>query len=129
MAMKRPVVTDPPWAAPVWPESPPDPAAMRVNYGAYADELVIGFSSDRAYNTVVVPVTTPNDDYAGLLVDIESGAVVGIHVYPLLALAVRLHPTWKPLASPHPQKDTVAQVIADIRGLYGRYGVDDPENT
>lgn len=127
MAIKRQEVTDPPWTSPVWPDLLPDPAGMKVVYGALADELVIRFSPDRTFNTVVVPVTTPDEDYAALLVAMDSGAVVGIHVYPLLAFAVQLHPAWRILAKKDPQPESVARIVADINELFGRYGVDDPE--
>ena len=85
MAMKKIETTQPGWLIPVWPVQLPDPAAMRVIYGAFADELVIRFPQGRHDETVVVPVATPDKDYAGMLVEDSSGAVIGVHVMPLAA--------------------------------------------
>lgn len=129
MAMNKIVVDDPPWAFPVWPDRLPDPEAMKVVYGTIADELVVRFERGRRYDTVVVPITTPDEDYAGVLTDFSSGAVVGIHVYPLLAFAAQVHPLWKPLAEQDPPPEAIARIITDVKDLFNRYGVDDPATT
>lgn len=127
MAMKQHAVRDPVWASPVWPDRMPLAQDMKVVYGAIADELVIRFHGNRHFDTVVVPVTTPAIDYAGVLTDFSSGAVVGIHVYPLLAFAIQRHPSWKPLAEPDPPSEVVLRIIEDVKQLFDRFGVDDPD--
>lgn len=126
MAMKQ-HVDDPAWASPIWPDRLPDPETMKVVYGKVADELIIRFSPNRRVDTVVVPVTTPDEDYAAVLVDFTSGSVAGVHVYPLLAFAVQIHPEWGPLAENNPSSQTIAQIVADIKELFDCYGVDNPE--
>lgn len=127
MAVNPLVVEDPAWASPVWPDRLPAPRDMKVLYGAVADELVIRFSATRHYDCVVVLITTPNEDYAGVLTDFSTGAVVGIHVYPLLAYAAQLHPTWAPLAERSPPTGSIARIVKDIKELFDRYGVGDPD--
>jgi len=126
VAMKK-QAEPPAWASPVWPDRLPDPAAMRLVYGSKADELVIRFSADRRGQTVVVPVTTPDHDYAGLLVSADTGAVVGVHVYPLAAFAVRRHPDWRAATEPNPPLEVASRIVNDIRALFDRYGIDDSE--
>lgn len=126
MAMRK-HVENPAWASPIWPDRLPVPEAMKVVYGAIADELVIRFSTDRRDDTVVVPVTTPDEDYAAVLVDFTSGSVAGVHVYPLLAFAIQVHPAWKPLAENNPPPEAVARIVTDIRELFDRYGIEDPD--
>ncbi len=129
MAMRQHVVETPLWTAPIWPETLPTPDSMRVVYGAYADELVIGFFPGRRYDlVVVVPVNTPDHDYAGVMVDGESRAVVGVHVYPLMAFASRMHPSWAGMANTPPAPETIAGVVDDIKSLLDRYGAAPPED-
>jgi hypothetical protein len=98
---------------------------MRVLYGALADELVMRFGSSRGHGEIVVPVTTPNVDYAGLLVAAESGAVLGVHVYPLLAFAIQRHPAWRAAADPIPGPEVANLIVTDIKGVFDRHGVED----
>lgn len=127
MAIRQHSMHDPAWASPVWPDQLPNAEVMKVVYGPLADELVIRFYGNRHFDTVVVPITTPDVDYVGVLSDFATGAVVGIHVYPLLAFAIERHPFWKPLAQVDPPPDSVALVVEDIRKLFDRYGIADPE--
>jgi hypothetical protein len=127
MAIEKPTTVFP-WDNPTWPERLPNTAEMRVLYGATADELVVRFSATPHQGMViVVPVTTPDRDYASLLVADDSGDVIGVHVMPLVAYATRKHPDWIRLAYPEPEPAAVERVVADIRSLFARYGVDDPQ--
>lgn len=126
MAMKKLNVEDSVWSSPIWPGTLPDLESMKIVYGTVADELVIRFWRDRRYDTVVVPVTTPEEDYASGLTDFSSGAIVGIHVYPLLALGVKRHPSWERLADQNPPPEALARIVADVKELFDRYGVGDP---
>lgn len=126
MAIEKSALTPPAWANPVWPDRLPDAAMLRVLYGAFADELVVRFDNDRHLDAIVVPITTPRDDYAGLLVAGDTGAVIGVHVYPLVALAGLRHPTWRAAAEPEPTSETASRIVNDIRALFDRYGIDDP---
>lgn len=123
MAMKKTAPTKNPWDHPVWPEQLPDPAAMRIVYGEFADELVIRFSDRRHHDLViVVPVAIPEDDFAGMLVAADSGVVLGVHVYPLAASAVKQHPACKQVGEPEPE--AVLRLVEDIRELYKLYGIE-----
>jgi hypothetical protein len=46
---------------------------------------------------------------------------------PLVAYATRKHPDWIRLAYPKPGPAAVERVVEDIRSLFERYGIDDPE--
>jgi hypothetical protein len=123
MAMKKPAAAASALDDPVWPDTIPD-TGLCVRYGVLADELVVRFS-DRRYHdvVVVVPIATPDHDYAGLLVAADSGAVLGVHVYPLATFAVKRHPGWRPLREQEPPPAVVGSLIKDIRALYDRYGI------
>ena len=129
MAMKKTATAENPWDNPIWPEQLPDAKAMRVAFGAFADELVVRFADRRHHAMViVVPVATPEYDYAGMLVAEDSGAVLGVHVYPLVAYAVEIHPAWQQLAEPDPEPAAVLRVVEDIRALFDRHGIDPDES-
>jgi hypothetical protein len=102
---------------------------MKVVFGAFADELVIRFADSTYPDTVVVPVATPNRDYASLLVADETGDVIGVHVMPLLVYAAKRHPAWIEVAGPFPAPDAAQRIVEDIKLLFDRYGVvpDDSE--
>lgn len=107
----------------IWLNQMPEPAGMKVVYGAHADELVVRFFPDRKFGLVVVdPVADPHD-YAALMVDDETQTVIGVHVYPLLAFAIKQHPGWAALAAKDPHPAAVAGIVADIRSLYERHGL------
>ena len=73
MALKRRSRHAAAWESPTWPRALPDAASMDVAYGVLADELVIRFDPDQQFEmAVVMPVTTPDIDYAGLLVEINE---------------------------------------------------------
>jgi hypothetical protein len=52
---------------------------------------------------------------------VDTGGVVGIHVYPLLAGAARHRPHWRRLAEPDPPAELVAAFGAGVRQLFERY--------
>ena len=60
-----------------------------------------------------------------LLVDEQTGAVVGIQVMPLLAHARDLPPAWPFLVHEDgpARREAVAALVADARALFERYGV------
>jgi hypothetical protein len=76
---------------------------------------------------VVVQVTTPDRDYAGVLVAADSGAVIGVHVMPLAAYAAKQHPDWMQASLAAPEPAAVERLVEDIGGLFERYGIEDPE--
>jgi hypothetical protein len=129
MAMKEPTKTETALENPHWPATLPD-SGMRVAYGKIPDELVVRFSPERYHDMVVVaPIATPDLDYAGMLVADDTSEVLGIHVYPLAAFAVKRHPSWRALMEAEPSAEAVLQIVKDIRALYERYGLDpDDEN-
>ena len=100
---------------------------MRILYGCIADELVVRFASDGGHGEIVVPVKTPNVDDAGLLVAAGTGAILGIHVYPLRAFAVQRHSARRAAAEPNPGTEGANLIVTDIEDLFDGYGVDDPD--
>lgn len=127
MALKKTWTTEPRWETPVWPDRLPDADEMRAVYGAFADELVIRFSPTHHHDMViVVPITTPETDYAGVLVAADSGAIIGVHVMPLAAYAAKLHPEWKLVGVAEPAPDAVRGLVEDIKNLFERFGIEDP---
>jgi hypothetical protein len=123
MANKRPLELAPPWADPNWPDRLPDARTLRLVYGDFADELVVKLD-DAIHEEIVVPISTPGRDYAGLLVDIDSGAVFGVHVYPLAAYAVERHPAWLAATTPNPAPSVATLIVRDIKNLFDRYGIE-----
>lgn len=109
---------------PRWPAALPDPAAARVSYDEPADELTIFFGG-KPVPAVSDPLDAPEGD-AYLLVEEGTGAVVGLHVIPLVAGAVPAFPAWRRLAEPDPPPAAVAAFIADVAALAARWGADGP---
>ena len=112
----------PPWANPIWPDQLPDPTSLRLLYGSVADELVVLFENARGQAAYVDFIDTPDVTYAGVKVDMHSGAVIGVHVYPLAALAVELHPAWRRALMPDPSPRIANRIVTDIKQLFERYG-------
>ena len=127
MAVEKRELSQTPWDTPIWPDRLPDAETMRLLYGELADELVIRFDDNRYSLVAVVLITTPKEDYAGVLVESDRGAVVGVHVYPLVALAVDRHPSWLAAAAPNPPPEVASHIVNDIKRLFDRYGISDPE--
>jgi len=110
---------------PRWPDAPFDLARSRLRYGAFADELVL-FFSEEPVASYVSGIDAPEHDDAAVLVglgpgDEDTGEVVGIHVYPLLAGAHRKPAHWRRLAEPDPPAELVAGFVAEVRDLFERY--------
>jgi hypothetical protein len=124
MAIENPEPLQSVWDNPMWPDRLPNPKALRVLYGALADELVIRFDGMRYQDVAVVLITTPSDDYAGLLVEGDRGTVIGVHVYPLVGLAARHHPTWLAAVEPQPSPQVAIGIVNDIKGLFDRFGIE-----
>lgn len=127
MAVENPELIQPIWAHPVWPDRLPDAETMRILYGADADELVIRFDNARYRDVTVVLITTPTDDYAGLLVEGDRGAIIGVHVYPLVAFAVQRHPAWRAATEPNPTPEVATRIVNDVKHLFERYGIENPD--
>jgi hypothetical protein len=73
-------------------------------------------------------IATPDRDYAAIKIDMDSGAVIGVLVYPLAAWAVKRHPAWRNALSPDPPPEIARRIVLDIQELYDRYGRT-PEST
>lgn len=113
----------PPWSVPHWPIEPAPDRKLRAYYNPPADELVVRFVGG-ANPVVTVAIGTPERDYAHLLVDAKSGAVVGVQVDDLLAWAVCEHPQWRLLAWPDvaERQGLLAPFLAEVAALFARYG-------
>jgi len=110
---------------PRWPDQPFDPARAYLNYDVIADDLVLYFGSEPVA-AVSDLIDAPEGDDAAVLVglgpgDEDTGEVVGIHVYPLLAGAHRKPAHWRRLAEPDPPAELVAGFVAEVRDLFERY--------
>lgn len=122
MVIARPELTPPPWANPIWPDPLPKSRDLRVLYGAVADELVVLFDDVQRPPGIFDFIDTPDETYAAIKIDMQTGAVIGVLVYPLTALAVRLHPDWRAAGKPNPSPDIANRIVMDIRRLYDQYG-------
>lgn len=112
------------WRSPAW--LPLAQVAEPAYAGWYepADELVVRFRETRNMRAVVIPIAgQPAEDIA-LMVDEETGAVAGVQVMPLVASAALRHPAWRECASEHPPAEAVAALVADVRRLFERFGVE-----
>ena len=112
-------------ARPRWPAQPFDPIRAYLDYDGYADEMVLYF--DGAPSPAVNDaIDTPSDSDTALLVGLgpdgkDTGEVVGIHVYPLLAGAARKPAYWGRLAEPEPPAELIARFVAEVRDMFERY--------
>lgn len=120
MAMRRIAPGIEPWAHPRWPGEAPDPARVVIAYGELADELVIGF--DGPPGGIVVPLASPAADVA-VLVDPETGVIVGAQVDNLRLMADSRCPGWRRLTEPSPPGAAIVSFVATVKALFGRYGV------
>jgi hypothetical protein len=125
MAVTRSVLEKEAWNAPAWPNRLPPADTLTVLYGENADELVIRFPSAPARDIVVVFIDTPDIDYAGMLVRMDTGDVVGVYVNYLAIYAVSQHPTWHSMTNRCPNPADAHLVVADIKELFERYGIGD----
>lgn len=113
----------------VWADPLPPASATEVRYGNEADELVARWDGFVPVSAVSMFFEHPGIEAVGVIVDWATGQVVGIHVCPLLHRATRRYPHWGSLAHPNPPAEAVSALVADVRALFDRYGVDldDPE--
>jgi hypothetical protein len=117
---------------PRWPTAPIDPTVVSVSYDAPADELILYFGG-RPVPSFTDQIDAPDGD-VHLLVNEETGDVVGIHVYPFLAGAVQWRPAWARvvwavLAGEYGTIELLQELpgfIAEVADLAARYGIDGP---
>ncbi|MGH2613915.1 MAG: hypothetical protein ACRDJC_01645 [Thermomicrobiales bacterium] len=129
MAISKRELTQPIWANPIWPDPLPEPDDLRMVYGAEADELVVLFRNARHSAPVFDFIDTPDVSYSAVKIDMESGAVIGVLVYPLAAFAIERHPDWRPASAPNPLPAVASRIVTDVKHLYDQYGLvpDEPE--
>ena len=87
-----------------------------------ADELVIYFDNVVHYDKFVLFLDSAEADYAAVMVEWGSEAVIGVLVYPLIHYAAKLHPVWRMAATPGPAAEVAGRIVADIKELYDRHG-------
>lgn len=111
------------WDNPVWPEAIPSADRLRLVYGDFVDESVVLFEDARGRDAYCDFIATPDDvDDAAIKIDMGTGAVIGVMVYPLAALAVDVHPAWRGAMEPNPPPEVRRRIVIDIKELYDRYG-------
>lgn len=123
MAMIQPGVEAGSWTDPWWDARPTDLAEPPARYGAFADELVARFFEWSATPVETIFLAAPGREYIGVIVESDSGRVVGIQVDNLELAGVRDHPHWAALLHPEPSRDAVVTLISDVRALFDRFGV------
>ena len=123
MAVAKPEQLGPCWDIPAWPETIPNADRLRLIYGSFADELVVLFEEGRGCEGYFDFIATPDRDFAAIKIDIDSGAVIGVLVYPLAAWAVKRHPAWRGAMAPNPPPDLARRIVLDIKDLHDRYGL------
>ena len=123
MAIAKPEGLGQVWDNPVWPETIPSDDRLRLAYGSFADELVVLFEDGRGRAAYFDFIATPGEvDYAAVKIDMDSGTVTGVMVYPLAAWAVEKHPAWREAMESHPSPNLARRIVLDIKELYDRYG-------
>lgn len=120
---------------PLWPTTPIDPAGVDAHYDASADELTLYFSHEgKQIDWYSDPIDEPAGGHVAMMVEEETGRVVGIHGRPFLVGAVAKHPawtklTWGLLAGEYGAEMVGAALpdfIAEVQALAARYGADGP---
>lgn len=111
---------------PRWPSEPFDNAGAFLHFGEVADELLLFFSPEPVPSVSDPLVESPDGGETAVLIglgpdDEETGEVVGIHVYPLLAGPAQAHPAWRGLTEPDPDPEVVARFVTEVRELFDRY--------
>lgn len=122
MAVTRSDLSAGSWTRPRWPSAVPDPGRAVVAYNPLADELTVGI--DGPPGGIVVPLAGTAGGVA-VLVDQETGAVLGGQVDNLLYRAVDHYPSWRRLAEADPPLEVISRFLTDVRGLFDRFGVAD----
>jgi hypothetical protein len=92
-------------------------------YGSFADELVVLFEEGLGREGYFDFIATPDLDDAAIKIDMASGAVIGVLVYPLAAWAVERHPSWRNTLAPKPPPEIARRIVLDIKELCDRYGL------
>jgi len=123
LAVAKPELEEKIWSDPVWPDPLPEPASLRLLYAAEADELVVLFDDQRYPAVYFDFIGTLDEDYAAIKINMRSGDVIGVLVYPLAALAVERHPAWRPALAPNPPQAVANRIVMDIKDLYDRCGL------
>jgi len=100
----------------------PDPAQTGGGYNPLADELVIRFAGTTGQRSFVVPIPAADDLESNVLSADKTGAAVGVQIDNLLFRAVVAHPTWRVLAEPNPPTEVVADLLAEVKRRFDRYG-------
>lgn len=112
------------WRFPTWRD---EPEAFRVAYAGYdecADELVVRFANAAGKVGIVEPLVTPEDSYANVMADADTGEVIGVQIDNLRAAALQHFPDWAPVATEdEPPPAAVDRLVADVHDLFTRYGV------
>ena len=123
MAVVKPEQIGQVWDIPVWPQAVPNADRLRLVYGSIADELVVLFEDGRGSDGYFDFIDTPDLNYAAIKVDMVSGEVIGVLVYPLAAWAVEQHPAWKDAMTPNPPPAIARRIVLDIKDMHERYGL------
>lgn len=123
MAGRKSEVTVFSLADPTWSDPLPDPGDLRLIYGVEADELVVLIDGTQHSPAYLAFIGTADEVYAAIKVDMHSGAVIGVLVYPLAALGVERHPEWRAAMAPNPRSSVAKRIMMDIKQLYDRYGL------
>jgi hypothetical protein len=104
------------WRFPTWQDAPDASRVACVGYDAWADELVIRLANAAGKVGIGEPSVTPDDPYANVLADAETGEVIGVQVDDLRDVALRHVPHWAPVAA-------ADRLVADVHDPFTRYGV------
>jgi hypothetical protein len=82
---------------PTWPTDEIDVAGVDIDYYPPADELTLFFGGEPV-PSVSDFLTEPGFEDVAVLIDQGGRAIVGLQVIPMLAGAVREHPSWAVVA-------------------------------
>ncbi len=118
----RPDAAAPPWTAPRWPTVPPDPARTSGAYNPLADEFVLRFGGTGGRHSVVMLIKTPDAQDINVLADDETGERIGVQIDNLRFRVITEHPSWRALAKPEPPVPVVADLLAEAKRRFARYG-------
>lgn len=124
MAMTHPAAGGSKWRFPTWPDEPDSFRVAYVGYDEWADELVVRFANAAGKVGIVEPLVTPEDSYANVMADADTGEVIGVQIDYLRDGALRQFPHWEPVATEgEPPPAAVDRLVADVHDLFTRYGV------
>ncbi len=124
MAMMKPQPRGFTWDFPTWTDAPETHRIARVAYNPWADELVVRFANAAGKMAIVEPLVTPEDSYANVMADADTGEVIGVQIDNLRAAALQHFPHWAPVATEdEPPPDAIDRLVADVHDLFTRYGV------